>query len=126
MAFLLTFRPLIVFQCEPIAGLGFRRGSYKCVCKIGYYYPNTTAENRFFNGTDLEEEYSKILEVCKNLGSSIWARISEYLGIWHSLRSGNIVRYADICVFIYSTYLYLVWILSCNTKSSVNTVRKNA
>lgn len=33
-----------------------------CVCKVGYYFPNTTAEKRFFNGTDLEEEYSKILE----------------------------------------------------------------
>lgn len=47
------------FQCEPISGLGFRRGSYKCVCKTGWYFPNTTIDNRFFNGTDLEEEYSK-------------------------------------------------------------------
>ena len=61
---LITFCAL---QCEPIAGLGFRRGSYKCVCKTGYYYPNSTSENRFFNGTDLEEEYSKILEVSKML-----------------------------------------------------------
>lgn len=53
-------------QCEPITGLGFRRGSYKCVCKTGYYFPNITADNRFFNGTDLEEEYSKILTVRSN------------------------------------------------------------
>ena len=51
------------FQCEAISGLGFRRGSYKCLCRQGFYFPNTTVENRYFNGTELEEEYSKILEV---------------------------------------------------------------
>lgn len=51
------------FQCEPVSGLGFRRGSYKCVCKIGYYFPNTTSENRFFNGTDVEDEAAKLEEV---------------------------------------------------------------
>jgi G protein-coupled receptor 158 len=48
--------------CEPVSGLGFRRGSYKCVCKIGYYFPNTTSENRFFNGTDVEDEAAKLEE----------------------------------------------------------------
>ena len=53
-----------MFQCEPISGLGFRRGSYKCVCRIGFYFPDTeSATNRFFNGTTLEEEYAKRLEV---------------------------------------------------------------
>jgi G protein-coupled receptor 158 len=50
-----------------VTGLGFRRGSYKCVCKTGYFFPNTTVVDRFFNGTELEEEYSKILEVIKIL-----------------------------------------------------------
>jgi len=50
----------------PVSGLGFRRGSYKCVCKVGYYYPDVEAVNRYFNGTHLEEEYAKILEVIEN------------------------------------------------------------
>ena len=51
------------FQCEPIAGLGFRRGSYKCVCKKGFYFPQTDAYIKYYNGTILEEEYEKKLMV---------------------------------------------------------------
>ncbi|XP_060537429.1 metabotropic glycine receptor-like [Cylas formicarius] len=46
-------------QCVPIPGLGFRRGSYKCVCKQGFYFPDTNAERRFYNGIQIEEEYEK-------------------------------------------------------------------
>ena len=53
---------MLSFQCEPISGLGFRRGSYKCVCRIGYYFPDAESANKFFNGTTLEEEYAKRLE----------------------------------------------------------------
>ena len=53
---------MLSFQCEPISGLGFRRGSYKCVCRIGYYFPDAESPNKFFNGTTLEEEYAKRLE----------------------------------------------------------------
>ena len=59
---ILQFKP----QCEEISGLGFRRGSYKCVCKPGFYFPlhlNVNSSARYFNGSDLEEEYAKILEV---------------------------------------------------------------
>jgi hypothetical protein len=52
-----------LFQCQPVSGLGFRRGSYRCVCREGFYYPDTSASLKYFNGTDLEEEYAKILEV---------------------------------------------------------------
>ncbi|XP_012543877.2 metabotropic glycine receptor [Bombyx mori] len=48
-------------ECVPIPGLGFRRGSYRCVCKRGFYFPNTTAGNRYYNGSDIEEEYEKHL-----------------------------------------------------------------
>lgn len=51
----------------PLAGLGFRRGSYKCVCKKGYYFPDTTAERRYYNGTLLEEEYEKYMLVSEKL-----------------------------------------------------------
>ncbi|KAE8743571.1 hypothetical protein FOCC_FOCC010818, partial [Frankliniella occidentalis] len=38
-------------QCEPVAGLGFRRGSYRCVCRRGFYFPDITASQRFYNGS---------------------------------------------------------------------------
>lgn len=49
----------IFFQCVPIMGLGFRRGSYRCVCKDGFYFPNVTSPHKYYNGTVLEEEYEK-------------------------------------------------------------------
>lgn len=54
---------ICLFQCVPVPGLGFRRGSYRCVCKRGFYFPNTTADNRYYNGIDIEEEYEKHLLV---------------------------------------------------------------
>ncbi|KAK3610032.1 hypothetical protein CHS0354_032381 [Potamilus streckersoni] len=46
-------------QCEPIQGLGFRRGSYKCLCKEGFYFPDITSSQKYFNGTEIENEYAK-------------------------------------------------------------------
>ncbi|KAI9562198.1 hypothetical protein GHT06_013163 [Daphnia sinensis] len=48
-------------QCEHIPGLGFRRGSYRCECRDGFYFPDTSAPVRFYNGTVIEEEYEKKL-----------------------------------------------------------------
>ncbi|XP_045478529.1 probable G-protein coupled receptor 158 [Harmonia axyridis] len=53
-------------ECVPIPGLGFRRGSYKCVCKHGFYFPDTKAEKRYYNGTVIEEEYEKLMIGEKN------------------------------------------------------------
>jgi hypothetical protein len=50
-------------QCVPVSGLGFRRGSYMCLCKRGFYFPDTTSLNRYFNGTVVEEEYEKYMLV---------------------------------------------------------------
>uniref|UniRef100_T1GNW4 G-protein coupled receptors family 3 profile domain-containing protein n=1 Tax=Megaselia scalaris TaxID=36166 RepID=T1GNW4_MEGSC len=38
-----------------------RRGSYKCVCRKGFYYPNTSSSQKYFNGSVLEEEYEKLM-----------------------------------------------------------------
>ncbi|XP_069112828.1 metabotropic glycine receptor-like [Argopecten irradians] len=46
-------------RCEPLPRLGFRRGSYKCVCLDGYYFPNLVSPHRYFNGTEVEYEYAK-------------------------------------------------------------------
>ncbi|CAB3374541.1 Hypothetical predicted protein [Cloeon dipterum] len=48
-------------ECVPVPGLGFRRGSYKCVCRRGFYYPDVLSQNRYFNGTVIEEEYEKYM-----------------------------------------------------------------
>ncbi|XP_055685892.1 uncharacterized protein LOC129791656 isoform X2 [Lutzomyia longipalpis] len=48
-------------ECEAISGLGFRRGSYKCVCRRGFYFPDTTSSQKYFNGSTLEEEYEKLM-----------------------------------------------------------------
>ncbi|KAF5270913.1 hypothetical protein FQA39_LY08294, partial [Lamprigera yunnana] len=47
--------------CVLVSGLGFRRGSYKCVCRLGFYFPDTKAERRYYNGTVIEEEYEKLM-----------------------------------------------------------------
>ncbi|KAI5645061.1 7 transmembrane sweet-taste receptor of 3 GCPR domain-containing protein [Phthorimaea operculella] len=52
-------------ECVPVPGLGFRRGSYRCLCKRGFYFPNTTADNRYYNGSEIEEEYEKHLLVVR-------------------------------------------------------------
>lgn len=51
-------------QCEHIPGLGFRRGSYRCECKDGFYFPDKNAPVHYYNGTVIEEEYEKKLMVC--------------------------------------------------------------
>ncbi|XP_068144226.1 uncharacterized protein [Drosophila tropicalis] len=67
-----TKRPLNIFagtdkckqrttMCEAIMGLGFRRGSYKCLCRKGFYFPDVISQHKFFNGSLLEEEYEKLM-----------------------------------------------------------------
>ena len=43
-----------LLQCEFVSGLGFRAGSYRCACKPGYYFPNVTAHDKYFNGSVIE------------------------------------------------------------------------
>ncbi|WAR11603.1 Y1760-like protein [Mya arenaria] len=49
-------------RCVPISGLGFRRGSYKCVCKDGFYFPDTKAPNKFYNGSTIEVKYREKID----------------------------------------------------------------
>ncbi|XP_063239005.1 metabotropic glycine receptor-like [Bacillus rossius redtenbacheri] len=48
-------------ECVPLPGLGFRRGSYKCVCRRGFYFPSLHASKRYYNGSVIEEEYEKLM-----------------------------------------------------------------
>lgn len=50
-------------QCIAIPGLGFRRGSYRCICKRGFYYPDIKSTSRYYNGTVIEEEFEKLMMV---------------------------------------------------------------
>ena len=46
--------------------MGFRRGSYRCVCQRGFFFPNATAGGpKYFNGSTLEEEYEKQMKVSR-------------------------------------------------------------
>lgn len=58
---------LLVLQCVAITGLGFRRGSYQCVCRRGFYFPDTRAAHRAFNGSHIEEEYEKLQLVSERI-----------------------------------------------------------
>ncbi|XP_069168107.1 metabotropic glycine receptor isoform X1 [Procambarus clarkii] len=44
-------------RCVPVAGVGFRRGGYRCQCRPNYFRPNTT--HQYFNGTLVELAYSE-------------------------------------------------------------------
>lgn len=48
-------------QCVPVPFQGFQRGTYRCTCKRGYYFPDTSASRKYFHGKVLEEEYDKML-----------------------------------------------------------------
>ena len=48
-------------QCERIANQGFKRGSYFCKCKRGYYFPDKRAPLKAFNGTLIELEHDRVL-----------------------------------------------------------------
>ncbi|CAD5123183.1 DgyrCDS11550 [Dimorphilus gyrociliatus] len=41
--------------CVPILGQGFIRGAYKCVCSVGYYFPDISASVKSYNGSSIEE-----------------------------------------------------------------------
>ncbi|CAH1779230.1 unnamed protein product [Owenia fusiformis] len=49
-------------QCVPILGQGFSRGSYQCVCKDGFYFPDTSSVQQYFNGTEIEAQYDKKMQ----------------------------------------------------------------
>lgn len=55
----------VCVQCVPVSGMGFRRGSYRCQCKQGFYFPNTSLPEhlRHFNGSDVERDYERMLQV---------------------------------------------------------------
>lgn len=69
-------------QCTHLPGLGFRRGSYRCECKKGYYFPFSNTSARYYNGTVIEEEYEKKLLVSANFQNSfnlLWFFFLDYI-----------------------------------------------
>ncbi|OAD54520.1 hypothetical protein WN48_06671 [Eufriesea mexicana] len=54
-------------ECIAIPGLGFRRGSYRCICKRGFYYPDTKSTSRYYNGTVIEEEYENLMMLLETM-----------------------------------------------------------
>ena len=45
--------------CEPMFRKGFELGSYRCRCKPGYYRPNASAADQYFEGSRIEDYYKK-------------------------------------------------------------------
>lgn len=52
---------LFLTQCEKIPNQGFKRGSYICTCKRGFYFPDSQASLKAFNGTRIELEHDRKL-----------------------------------------------------------------
>ena len=48
-------------QCEPIPNQGFKRGSYVCKCRRGFFFPDIHASQKAFNGSTIEREYDRML-----------------------------------------------------------------
>ncbi|XP_055351667.1 probable G-protein coupled receptor CG31760 [Paramacrobiotus metropolitanus] len=46
-------------KCIPRTGFGFRRGTYLCSCRPGYYFPNKTDELQAFVGFDVESAFAR-------------------------------------------------------------------
>ncbi|CAE1238648.1 GPR158 [Acanthosepion pharaonis] len=51
-------------ECVAVPVIGkFKRGSYRCQCKPGYYFPTLNASHNYFNGTLVENQ---LLERLRN------------------------------------------------------------
>ena len=48
-------------QCQAIHNQGFKRGSYICTCKRGFYFPDSQASVKAFNGTLIELQHDRYL-----------------------------------------------------------------
>lgn len=55
---LFSYSPI---QCETVPNQGFKRGSYVCTCKRGFYFPDTLAPEKAFNGSVIEREHDRML-----------------------------------------------------------------
>ncbi|XP_067933150.1 metabotropic glycine receptor-like [Watersipora subatra] len=55
-------------ECRTVRGMGFRRGSYICICKPGFYFPNLqlAIEDRYFNGSYMEQQFDLYTQGKKN------------------------------------------------------------
>ena len=62
LSFFLSFSPQNKCIAVPVIGK-FKRGSYRCQCKPGYYFPTLNASHNYFNGTLVENQ---LLERLRN------------------------------------------------------------
>ncbi len=50
---------LLSSQCVQQSNQGFKRGTYVCQCEKGYYFPEVGSGLNAYNGSQVEEEFSK-------------------------------------------------------------------
>ena len=97
----------LVVQCVPVSYQGFQRGSYHCICKRGYYFPDPSAFHKYFNGKVLEEEYDKMLRGEVNLYESNFECLSCSEGCEECVDD-------RACVFsIYTSLRYALLVVNC-------------
>ncbi|KAL5009384.1 hypothetical protein ScPMuIL_014965, partial [Solemya velum] len=49
-----THQCLSSTKCVPLTGHGFKRGTYKCVCREGFYFPKVNAREKSYDGFEME------------------------------------------------------------------------
>ncbi|XP_031552044.1 probable G-protein coupled receptor CG31760 [Actinia tenebrosa] len=64
--FLGTHRCKASTKCVKIPNQGFKRGSYWCACRKGYYFPPSSGPEKRFNGSIIETEFDKKLKGLQN------------------------------------------------------------
>ena len=102
-------------QCVPVHGLGFRRGSYKCMCKDGYYFPDTSLplDHRYYNGSVIEHEYERFSKVSR-------LYMIQYFCNWRLHSDKNwLMRTLDWAVLVISMFFYLNQMHSFSCKISI-------
>ena len=77
--------------------LGFRRGSYKCECIRGYYFPvKDPSVPKYFNGSEIEVQYEKKM------------RVSLHFHITRSLLTARLMFIMFDSSILYCIYLFRV------------------
>ncbi|KAG1680653.1 putative G-protein coupled receptor [Nymphon striatum] len=118
-------------KCEFIPGLGFRRGSYNCVCKRGYYFPDSKSITKYYNGTEVEEEFEKKLMVIKAaspvllriiiLGAFLLYSTVSIISVVFRVRSAKAIKITDMDLIKRLGLIVLVVIAFLSVRTTVAT-----
>ena len=107
LIYLIIINCRLFSQCVPVSFQGFHRGSYHCICKRGYYFPDPGASRKYFSGQVLEEEYDKMLRGESNFYEENFECLACSEGCEDCVDD-------RACVFdIYTTLRYTLLVMNC-------------